>query len=161
MGQKSDVSEAEAKAVYLALDGRRTVRRVHAAVAERFGTAPGVGTIGRWIKDNNWAEEAHQSDQAAIDLAKPVIEDRKAKVIEALSEGALKVVESIKAAVETGITPTDPQQLKVMVDAARGMLQELAVQTGGVSDRTEVVTRDDRVEVDEYDRAMRKAQLLH
>ena len=165
MRQKAGVSETDVRTVYLALEGKRSVRRVHAAVVECYGIAPSVAAIGRWIKGSNWAEEARLSDEAVVERVKTTLEERKAQVIEALSASTLTMIENIKAAVESGITPTDPQQLKAMVDAVRGMLQELAVQTGGVSDRTETVagpTQDERDElIRMYDEAMRKAQLLH
>ena len=124
----SDVTEVQARTAYLCLEGQRSVRRLHAAIVARYGAAPCLATLAKWIKANNWAEEARQSDEAVVERVKSTIEDRKVQVIEALSASTLTMVENIKAAVETGITPTDPQQLKAMVDAARGMLQELAEQ---------------------------------
>ena len=66
----SDVTEVQAKTAYLCLEGQRSVRCLHAALVARYGAAPCLATLAKWIKANNWAEEARQSDEAVVERVK-------------------------------------------------------------------------------------------
>ena len=142
----STVTEPEARAAYLAMTGRRSLRRLNQEYTERKLKAPSVQTLKEWSRKNNWAALAKQHDakvatSAGDKIATDQVETavRRSKVYRDLAE---KAAEKALAAANK----IDPDKLKASdiralaeVSERAGKMSELL--EGRATERNETVTR--------------------
>lgn len=153
---KSVAGHKDALAVYLELGPGRSLAKVRAALDERYGKGPALGTLGAWSSEHKWVRQAKEYDArvaaAAIEKAESqAIDVRTAQIgaYEAALRMGTKVLEQAEKLFEEATDENGgPFQVKsiadlnAIVDAIDKASKRLEVLSGGVSDRTEQISRD-------------------
>ena len=129
------VTQEMARAVYLDLGPLRTT----AAVFERFATPafdyPPLHRVRRWAAENHWARLGREHDSRVSEKAIAAIETKHvAELVSLVEAGEIFVRAAFARA--TDLLPVNSSLVEV-VEMTINAMKQLAVHTGGVSDRTE------------------------
>ena len=145
-GVMPPVTEREARAAYVAMEGRRSIRGLHQRFVKE-GTKPSsLRTMQKWSMKHHWVRLAHEHDEkVATAAAEKIAEAATAGVVTRAMQFDTLATESLVKAIE-GLAKIDVASLKAADIRALAEISERASKMyelieGRATDRTDGLTR--------------------
>ena len=152
------VTETEARAAYIAMEGRRSATGVRQMFMKEGRKVPSLRTFGKWRAKFKWRRLAAEHDaKVSAGAADQIVKDATEKVVTRASQFDTLATESLKKAI-AGLTEIDVKGLKASDIRSLAEVTERAAKMyelleGRATDRTDHVTRG---KLDEQFDRMRK-----
>jgi len=145
-GAKGPVTEREARAVYIACEGRRSVAAVRKRLGKGGRKTPSHTTFEKWCTQHQWVRLAREHDEmvatgAADKIAKAAtasLVSRAAQFDTLATESLLKAIEGLANLKVEELKATDIRALAEVSERAVNMYELLE---GRATDRTDNLTR--------------------
>ncbi len=143
---KAPVTEREARAAYIKMEGRRSAKRLHQKFIKEGRKTPSLRTFGKWRAKHEWIRLARQHDEkVATGAAEKIAEAATARAITRAAQFDTLATESLAKAIE-GLAKIDVTALKAADIRALAEVSERAAKMhelleGRATDRTDDLTR--------------------
>ena len=143
---KAPVTEPEARAAYIALEGRRSVATVRKRLGKGGRKTPSQTTFEKWCTQNQWVRLAREHDEkVATRVADKIAETATAQAITRAMQFDTLATETLQMAID-GLKEIDIKALKATDIRALAEISERATKMhelleGRATDRTEGLTR--------------------
>ena len=109
------VTETEARAAYIAMEGRRSATGVRQKFMKEGRKVPSLRTFGKWRAKFKWRRLAAEHDaKVSAGAADQIVKDATEKVVTRASQFDTLATESLKKAI-AGLTEIDVKGLKGIV----------------------------------------------
>ncbi|MEE9250960.1 MAG: hypothetical protein V3U93_07525 [Alphaproteobacteria bacterium] len=146
-GAKGPVTEREARAVYIAFEGRRSVAAVRKRLGKGGRKAPSHTTLEKWCTQHQWIRLAREHDEkvataAAEKIAKVVtasLVTRAAQFDTLATESLMMAIEGLAKIDAASLKATDIRALCEISERAAKMYELLE---GRATDRADNLTRE-------------------
>ncbi len=145
-GAKGPVTEREARAVYIAFEGRRSVAAVRKRLGKGERKTPSQTTFEKWCTQRQWVRLAREHDEkVATGVAEKIAETATAQAITRAAQFDTLATESLRKAIE-GLAKIDIASLKAADIRALAEISERATKMyelleGRATDRGDNLTR--------------------
>ncbi len=145
-GAKGPVTEHEARAGYIAFEGRRSIRGLHQRFVKEGKKTPSLRTMQKWSMKHDWVRLAHEHDEkVSTGAAEKIAEAATAQVVTRAAQFDTLATESLRKAIE-GLAEIDVKALKAADIRALCEVSERAAKMhelleGRATDHTEGLTR--------------------
>ncbi len=145
-GAKGPVTEREARAGYIAFEGRRSIRGLHQRFVKEGKKTPSLRTMQKWSLKHHWVRLAHEHDEkVSTGAAEKIAEAATAGVVTRAAQFDTLATESLRKAIE-GLAEIDIKALKAADIRALAEVSERAAKMyelleGRATDRTDDLTR--------------------
>ena len=145
-GAQGPVTELEARAVYIAFEGRRSIRGLHQRFVKEGKKTPSLRTMQKWSMKHDWVRLAHEHDEkVSTGAAEKIAEAATAGVVTRAAQFDTLATESLRKAIE-GLAEIDIKALKAADIRALAEVSERAAKMyelleGRATDRTDDLTR--------------------
>ena len=146
------VTEPEARAAYIKMEGRRSAKRLHQKFIKGGCKIPSMRTIAKWRARHDWIRLAKEHDEkVAAGAAEKIAEAATAGVVTRAAQFDTLATESLQKAID-GLAEIDVKALKAADIRALCEVSERAAKMhelleGRATDRTEGLTRGKLEEV--------------
>jgi len=145
-GAKGPVTEREARAVYIACEGRRSVAAVRKRLGKGERKTPSHTTFEKWCTQRQWVRLAREHDEkVATGAADKIAKAATASLVTRAAQFDTLATESLRKAIE-GLAEIDIKTLKAVDIRALAEVSERASKMhelleGRATDRTDNLTR--------------------
>ena len=111
-GAKGPVTEREARAGYIAFEGRRSIRGLHQRFVKEGKKTPSLRTMQKWSMKHHWVRLAREHDEkVAIGAAEKIAEAATAQVVTRAAQFDTLATETLTKAIE-GLEKIKVNELK-------------------------------------------------
>ncbi len=145
-GAKGPVTEHEARAGYIAFEGRRSIRGLHQRFVKEGKKTPSLRTMQKWSMKHDWVRLAHEHDEkVSTGAAEKLAEAATAGVVTRAAQFDTLATESLRKAIE-GLAEIDIKALKAADIRALAEVSERTAKMhelleGRATDRSDNLTR--------------------
>jgi hypothetical protein len=141
------VREPEARAAYIALDGRRSVRRVREAFLATGRRAPSESTFDYWRAKRKWVKCAREHDEKVVAAAsKKIATTATAQVITRAAQFDTVATESLSKAIKMlakiKVDNCKAADIRALVEVSERASKMYELLEGRATDRVDNLTRD-------------------
>ena len=151
-GMSNRVTEPEARAAYLAMEGRRSVDRLHERFTETARETPSLRTFKAWCAKHKWRDIAaehdeHVASEAGAEIAK---DGAKKTVTRAMQFDTLAtdiLQKAIDGLVHVDTTKLRPSEIRALAEVSERAAKMFKLLEGRATDRTDNITREKMVEL--------------
>ncbi len=140
------ITEREARAAYIAIEGRRSTARLHEKFIKEGRKTPSLRTFGKWCARHDWVRLAREHDEkVAAAASEKIAEAATAGVVTRAAQFDTLATETLKMAID-GLKEIDAASLKAtdiraLVEVSERATKMHELLEGRATDRTEGLTR--------------------
>ncbi len=132
-GAKGPVTEREARAAYIAIEGRRSIRGLHQKFVKEGKKTPSLRTMQKWSMKHQWVRLAREHDEkVATRVAEKIAETATAQAITRAMQFDTLATETLQMAIDglkeidvAGLKATDIRALAEVSERAAKMYELL------------------------------------